>query len=498
MKIPSSAQLREADQFNIKTEPITSLDLMERAAMTCLPILEQLLAELPREVCIFCGTGNNGGDGLVIARHLLNTGFCVEVIIVPFSASRTPDFEQNLMRLRELPAARISELKENTSSFDLNGKLIIDALLGIGSDRAACGILAHAIQLINDAVSEVVAIDVPSGMICELPQPENSIIVQATHTLTFQHPKLNFFLPETGPYVGELTVLDIGLSKSFISALPSDYLLITDDYLKNHIKPREKFSHKGSHGHAIIVAGSTGKFGAAVLCAKAAIRGGSGLCTVVVPENGNQILQIAVPEAMTIPLIECKTKISGKTPALPEGVLGIGPGIGSHEETIAFLNDLLVNRKSPIVLDADGLNCAAKDATLLQHIPKGSILTPHVKEFDRLFGASDTTWERIEKQREYVRKTGNVLVLKGAHSLVALPSGEVYVNTSGNPGLAKGGSGDVLTGLLTALLAQGYTSEEAAISGVYIHGKTAEKVSQSTGVYAMTAGDLAEAIRLDL
>jgi ADP-dependent NAD(P)H-hydrate dehydratase / NAD(P)H-hydrate epimerase len=489
MKILSSQQQREADQYTILHEPIVSIDLMERAALCCADWLTAHYVQ-PTEFQLFCGTGNNGGDGLALARLLAQRNYSVTCYIVRFSATSSEDFEMNLTRLKEHSIEYIELTNEaEIVALSFSRGVIIDCLLGTGIARPTSGLLKTLINQLNTLPLDKIAIDVPSGLYCEQPNAKTDSIVKATHTLTFQSPKLNFFFPENAHYVGQVEVLDIGLDQAFIKTLTSPWQTIDREDSIYVLKERTKFSHKGSYGHAVLIAGSAGKMGAAILAGRACLRSGVGLLTYVTPKNGNEILQTSVPEAMTILLSENET-LGGDLPQLPESNLGIGPGIGTSEETSAFVEKLLLSCEEPIVIDADALNIIAAHSDLKKYIPKNSILTPHPKEFERLVGAFENSHERLNKQLAFSAEYDCFVLVKGAHTCITSPSGNVYFNTTGNPGMATGGSGDVLTGIITSLLAQSYSPKEATLLGAYIHGLAGDKAATAIGTTAMIASDI--------
>lgn len=498
MKILSSKQIREGDNFTIKQEPISSVDLMERAGDACFQWIYNRAPELfpphldEREYVfkVFCGVGNNGGDGLVIARLLSRNGYEVEVYIVDFSDQPSPDFSTNFQRIgkSKLPVKRIkksSDLPEIGSD-----ALVIDAIFGTGITRSTDGIAAEVIHTINASGSAVISIDMPSGLFDQ----DNSSnlrdnIVKATYTLTFQFLKLAFLLCENAEQVGKWEVLDIGLHPEFIKTVETDYTFITTEMVKRILKSRQKFSHKGTFGHAAIMAGSNGKFGAAVLCAKGALHSGPGLVTAFLPTSGTTIMHTAVPEAMVQEVAEPDV-LSGSPDVTAFSAIGIGPGIGTSSKTADFVFAVLQNPELPTVVDADALNALAANPDWTKVLHDKIILTPHPGEFGRLVGEWENDFDRLMKQIEYARNNNCFVILKGAHSAVATPTGEVYFNSTGNPGMATGGSGDVLTGILTGILAQGYSVKDAAILGVYLHGKAADLAVEETSMDAMIASDL--------
>lgn len=488
MKILSAAQTREADAFTIAHEPIASIDLMERAAQALATWIKNHFGQ-EQPVCIFSGPGNNGGDGLALARLLHQNAYDVEVFTVQNGHGTSPDFKQNLDRLpQEIPLLSIA------SGADLpevdQGTLVVDALFGTGLSRPVAGLYAQIIEYINASKATVLSVDIPSGLFSDAPTPTDAAVVEADFTLCFEYPKLAFLLPNSGKFVGSWMALPIGLHPEFLQQAVSPYYLLQEDQVKNILKPRLKFSHKGTYGHALLVGGSYGKIGAITLSAQAALRAGVGLLTVQAPEVGYSILQVAVPEAMVLP-DDQSLSISG----FPEDFntyqcIGIGPGLGQAEETRLALEQLFRHALPPLVLDADALNILATDRQLLRNLPAGSILTPHPKEFERLTGPADDDFHRLELLRNFCQEHACYVVLKGYHTCIGTPSGDYYFNTTGNPGMATGGSGDVLTGILTALRAQGYSPLETCQLGVYLHGLAGDLAAEKLSEHALIASDI--------
>ncbi len=479
MKLLTAAQIREWDAYTIRHEPIRSIDLMERAATACAEhIIMRSYKFGRRSLKIFCGNGNNGGDGLVIARHLAEQGAPVEVYILK-SGKSSADFLVNEKNLHEQGEVDIYYLEPGVKlPLIAKSEIVIDAIFGTGLSKPVEGLAAEVINHINNHATYVISVDVPSGLPAEINDVDelrNRIIIEADVTLTFQVPKLSFLLPDTYRYVGDFEVLDIGLHQGYQNKAVSSNYYIDKESARGLLKPRSKFSHKGVFGHVLMVGGSYGKMGAITLTSKAALRTGCGLCTVYIPKVGYTILQTALPEVMTITDEELYT-ISTFPEAADFSALGVGPGLGTHEKTVSAFGAWLSGIRQPLVIDADGLNgCAA----LLKknkkfRFPSNAILTPHPKEFDRLAGASHNGFERLRRQADFAKEHEVIVVLKGAHTSIAMPDGALYFNSSGNDMLATGGSGDVLTGIITSFLAQGYSPADAAVIGVYLHGLCAD------------------------
>lgn len=491
MKILSARQIKEWDQFTIQNEPITSLQLMERAAGKCADWLVNN-NWLRNTFHIFCGKGNNGGDGLAIARLLLHKGAVVNIYILEHGHKGTEEFQHNLHALHSLTTSL--HFIQSPDFFPLlnSTDIVIDALYGIGLNRPLEGTEAQLISYINQTGATVISIDIPSGMFADASSRDLTVI-RAQHTLTFQCMKPCFMLDENAEYFGEVHVLDIDLHADFLKIVPAIYELTDTAVVRRIYKQRNDFSHKGKFGHALLLVGSTGKMGAAVLCAEACLRSGTGLLTCHIPAEGRNIMQISVPEAM----VEADqdpdmiTAVPGEL--LRYAAIGIGPGLGIQEQT-ALLIQLLKTADQPMVLDADALNILSIKQNLDTIIPSGSILTPHPKEFERLFGKSTNAFERIKLASEKASDLNTVIVLKGHRTLIAAPDGTLFFNSTGNSGMAKGGSGDALTGILTGLLAQGYEAKEAAILGVYIHGLAGDLAVQTQSKESLLTRDLIQQI----
>lgn len=488
-KILNTSQIKQLDAYTIQYEPIASIDLMERACHAFVSWFT-LHVDISQRVGIVCGTGNNGGDGLGIARLLKDWGYSVSVWVVRGGTPESPDFKTNLQKL--IGKVEIVEISHESGQDSFSEcDVLVDAIFGSGLSRPAEGIYAHAIRSVNQSEAITIAVDVPSGLMTD--KISTGDIIKADHTVTFQFPKLSFLLPSGGVFTGDWHAVNIGLSERFISQAETKFFLLEKSDIKSMLRQRSKFNHKGNFGHALLIAGSYGKMGAAVLSARAALRSGVGLLTVHVPSCGYEIMQTAVPEAMAS--VDASESIFSELPNLNGYTsIGVGPGIGQEKKTIKVLSALLEASNKPIVLDADTINILGANRELIHLIPKGSILTPHPKEFERLVGRWENDFERLHKQIEFSQKTGTVLIVKGAHTAIAVPEGKLYFNNTGNPGMATAGSGDVLTGLIVGLMAQGYHSSESAILGVWIHGLAGDSAANSLGKEALIASDIVEAI----
>lgn len=491
LKILSAEQIRKADAYTIAHEPITSVVLMERASNAFVKWFLKF-AEVSNRIVIVCGTGNNGGDGLVIARLLADYNYEVSVFVIKSSATASPDFTANWKRLS--PSIKLYEIQDTIGNLSFDAfDIVIDAIFGTGLSRPVAGIYQQVIEKMNHTKAVRVAVDMPSGLLAD--GPSQGAIVNATYTVSFQLPKLSFLLPESFKYTGEWCTVRIGLDKQFMAQAASQYFFLEKKDAIALVKPRNKFDHKGVYGKALLIAGSYGMMGATVLSARAAMRSGLGLLTTHVPICGYEIVQTAVPESMVS--VDVSNNCFSTVPSLNGyDAIGIGPGLGQREESKMALQTLLQQAKVPLVLDADALNILATHKELLSLLPTGSILTPHPGEFQRLVGEWKNDFERLTLQQEFAIRTKCILVLKGAYTSTAIPSGEVFFNPTGNPGMATGGSGDVLTGILTGLLAQDYVSKEAALLGVYLHGLAGDLAAKATSQHGLIASDIIDFISL--
>lgn len=498
MKILTAEQVRQWDQYTIQHEPIASINLMERAAAKCVDWLvqrdsfgeEKGYAE--SRFSIFCGKGNNGGDGLAIARLMAEKKYSVTVYILEFGHKGTDDFQINLARLHQYPEVDIRFIQTEENFHALRKEeIVIDALFGSGLNRGIEGVTAALIDHINSSGCEIIAIDIPSGLFVDHFSAGNTII-KANHTLSFQCYKPGLLVAENAAYIGEVHILDIGLHLDFYSSVHSPYELTDDTIIQSIYQPRKSFAHKGNFGHSLLLAGSYGKIGAAVLSARACLRSGTGLLTCHIPKCGYDVLQISVPEAMVTTDFNSSFITRIEDDLTKYEAVGIGPGIGTASETKMMLREILDTYRSPLVLDADALNILASQKDLLKMVPGGSILTPHPKEFERLFGKSENDFDQIQLALQKANELDVVIVLKGHHTLIATEDGKGFFNSTGNAGMATAGSGDVLTGMLTGLLAQGYSSLESAIFGVYLHGLAGDFAARELSMEAMVAEDIVE------
>ncbi|MFN2439179.1 MAG: NAD(P)H-hydrate dehydratase [Chitinophagaceae bacterium] len=487
MKIFSAGQIRKWDQRTMQHEPISSIALMERAAGKCVQWLFNNFAN--KNFKIFCGKGNNGGDGLAIARLLSNRNLHVEVYILESGKPGTDDFQTNLQRLLEISISIHNlQLPEQFPSFE-KADILIDAIYGSGLNKPLEGLSKELVLHINSSKNKVISIDVPSGLFIDESSVGNTII-EADHTLSFQTQKLGLLLAENSAFIGQVHILDIGLHPDFTNQEESDFYLIDLELISNIFKPRKPFAHKGNYGHGLIIGGSYGKIGAVLLATKACLAAGAGLTTTYLPACGYEVLQTTAPEAMVL-----TDKNENLITTLPSDVdkynaIGIGPGLETTEETQKAVVEFIFLYKKPIVIDADGLNCLVLQKEDLTNLTPYSILTPHPKEFERLFGECKNDFERITVAKQKAKELNVVIVLKGHHTFIATPTGQGYFNNTGNAGMAKGGSGDALTGIITSFLSQQYKPVDAAILGVYIHGLAGDIASENLSKESMLATDI--------
>ncbi|MDR2118187.1 MAG: NAD(P)H-hydrate dehydratase [Tannerellaceae bacterium] len=494
IQIFTTDKVKELDQYTITHEPIAPADLVERAATAFVREFVRRYAKQSR-VIVFAGQGNNGADALAVARLLKEESFArVETYLFnPPAGSLSAVCEQHKWKLIETDRASLEEVTAKFSPPLLHEHdIVIDGLFGSGLNRPLTGGFAAVTDYINRSEATVVSIDLPSGLFGE-DNRENTpeTIIRADLTLTFGFPKLAFFLAENEAYTGVWKTLDIGIHPDGIAAIPTPYHQMTEDEAGRMLPRRKKFAHKGMFGHALLIAGSRGRMGASLLAAGACLRSGAGLLTVHTPLCGETVLQTACPEAMLS--LDAHTDCFSALPDLAAyTAIGLGPGLGQHPLSGEALHALLRESTVPLVIDADALNLIASRKEWTDCIPPGSILTPHPKEFDRLAGASDSSYERLMKAQAFAAEHRLTLVLKGAYTATCTPDGNIYFNSSGNPGMATAGSGDVLTGVILGLLAVGLQPEDAARTGVLIHGTAGDLAAAYQSEESLTAGDIVE------
>lgn len=492
MKILPVTEIRRADAYTIENEPISSVDLMERAATRlCEWFVGNMSAE--KSVLVFCGMGNNGGDGLALSRLLLHKGYDVQAFLVHHSENMSPDCEKNHLRLLNETEIGVNDIFDESDFPEVSSSdVVVDAIFGSGLSRPMEGLAADLVLYLNSCEAQRVAIDMPSGLFADVPM-QNKVAFKAAVTLTLQFPKLSFFFLENDEFVGDFHVLDIGLHSDFISNVEVENFFVEREMLRPLLRQRKRFSHKGSYGHALLVAGSSAMTGAAVLASKACLRTGVGLLTTHVPQKAVLPLQVSLPEAIVD--ADDDENINTYIDKLASySAIGVGPGMGRDDASAVLLKRIIQDAEVPLVLDADALNVLGTNPTWIAFLPSKTILTPHPKEFERMFGKTKNGFERLALQRSMSVKHGIIIVLKGAYTSVTLPNGTCFFNSTGNPGMATAGSGDVLTGMVLSLLAQGYAPEEAAVMGVYLHGIAGDSAALKSGYESLIAGDIVENI----
>lgn len=463
---------------------------MERAATACVAWIQ---SHLPHDslFAVLCGTGNNGGDGLAIVRLLHKAGYGAKAFVLTPETNPSTDRTANLNRLLAIEKELVTYVAPETFITNIPDNIIvIDAILGTGTNRPLDGWIAQFIQQLNRLRNRKIAIDIPSGMMADNVPAINNTVFHADDTLSFQFYKRSFLHPEGGQYTGRIHIIDIGLDKTAIQNTKTQYYITEAGDILRVFRKRSKFSHKGHYGRVLIAGGSYGKVGAIVLSTHAALRAGAGLVTALIPECGYNILQTAVPEAMCITSGE--KHIARFSNDIKYDAIGIGPGLGTDNITAAALESFIKAATTPIVLDADALNIIANKPEMLNQIPADSILTPHPGEFTRLFGESTDSMAMTENARMQAIRYNLNIVLKGAHTAVINKDGECWYNNTGNSGMATAGSGDVLTGIITSFVAQGYRPSHAALTGVYIHGLAGDIAAATHSQESMIAGDIIE------
>lgn len=492
IKLFATDKVKELDQYTIQHEPISSLDLVERAATVFMHEFCRRYSKQTR-IIIFAGQGNNGADALAIARLLIDEAYKVETYLLNPTEHLSFECEENKQRLLNIDRIEFTEVVADFIPPILGERdVIIDGLFGSGLNRPLTGGFAAVVNYINQSDASVVSIDIPSGLFGEDNRKNDAeSIIKANLTLTFGFPKLAFLLPENRFYVGEWKILDIGTHPGAVETIETPYSLVVEEDIASVLQPRQRFGHKGSFGHALLIAGSKGKMGAAILAARSCMRTGVGLLTVHIPQRAEQILQTALPEAM-LSFDPHQDHFTTVPETAPYSAIGIGPGLGQHLESAAALERILQPGKDPVVLDADAINLLSCNNDLLNRIPPRSILTPHPKEFDRLVGESATSFERLQKARSFASEHKLCVVLKGAYTAICTPGGYVYFNSCGNPGMSTAGSGDVLTGIILSLLAQRYEPETAAVAGVFLHATAGDLAAVYHSEESMIASDITD------
>jgi hydroxyethylthiazole kinase-like uncharacterized protein yjeF len=491
MKIFSKEQIYQGDQLTVDRQNISSTDLMERAGVQIFNWMNLRMKGAQVPVHVFCGIGNNGGDGLVLARHLILEGYNVKVYIVNYSDKRSKDFLINYDRVKSVTKDWPILLNDNESFPEIKpDDIIVDGIFGIGLNKPVAAWVKNLFKLFKKSRAFTLSIDIPSGLRTDtVPENENDV-VWSSYTLSFASPKLVFFLPTTAKYTINWEVLNIGLDVDFLSSTSTDFNLIGKYEAIPIYKPRDKYSHKGDFGHSLIIGGSYGKIGAVTLASRGALASGAGLVTAFVPKCGYQVLQSSFPEAMVITDVN-DSYISNIDYFIEPTVIAFGIGVGLNNETVQAFESFLKKNKTSLVIDADGINILAKNAELLKLLPPNTVLTPHPKELERLIGTWDDDFDKLKKAKIFSNKYKVVLIIKGANTITIFED-KYYINSSGNPGLSTAGSGDVLTGIITGLISQGYDALSAAVFGVYLHGKSADIAVEDYGYQSLIASHIIE------
>ncbi len=496
MQIFTGSQIKQWDVYTIEHEPIRSIDLMERAAGVVCDFLCGRFAE-DSPIVVMAGPGNNGGDGLAVARLLTARGYGVEAFLFNTNNALSEDCQEMKQRLEK--TKHVKSFTEVTSDFTLptltKDTVVVDALFGSGLNKPLVGGFSELVKFINSSPAQVVSIDLPSGLMTENnAHNDRQSIIRAQITLTLGQKKLSMYLADNQPYLGEIHVLDIGLSKEFLTRCKSAYSITEMDDIRRAMRRRETFAHKGTMGHSLLIAGSHGMAGAAILAARANLRSGVGKLTIHTPLCNNDILQVAVPEAV-LHHDENEVCVSDVVDTTDFDSVAIGPGLSQREETAIALRSQLARVECQVVVDADALNILAKHQPWIDQVAKNVILTPHPAEFDRLMGAgSSDCYERLAKAINMATSLHSYVLLKSHYSMLCCPDGEVVVNSTGNAGMATAGMGDVLTGIISGLLARGYASRDACVVGMYVHGLAGDKAREKMGEESLVASDVVDCL----
>ncbi|MEH3111934.1 NAD(P)H-hydrate dehydratase [Pedobacter terrae] len=483
----TSAQMRSADHFTITNNPIASIDLMEKAARAFVQCFLRNEFDTNKSIAIFCGKGNNGGDGLAIAHLLIANGYDnLKVYIVNFTEKQSDDFAINLQRMQETRCKK-TIINKAAELKNLKADIIIDAILGSGLNKPLSGDFEALAQVINKLNKKVYAVDVPTGFFTEGKLPKDYNGIKAYKTICFQRPKINFFFPESAMATEKFEAVDIDLDEVFIQKQESDFYLLEARDIEKILQPRRLFSHKGTYGHALIIAGNSNTMGAALLSAMACLHTGAGLTTACIPRSGLTALNATLPEVMALPRDEY-TRI--EDPKKYQAI-AIGPGLGTEPDHEKLLESLIM-AKRPLIIDADALNILGKKPDLIDKLVANTVITPHMKEFDRLFGEHENWWDRVQSAKLWAKQHKIVIVLKNQYTFICLPTGKIFINPTGNPAMAQGGMGDVLTGMIASFKAQGYPAADAAILACYIHGRAGDYLAEEQ--FVVPASQLATRI----
>lgn len=489
--IPTREEIKAIEELVKEENELTDLKLMEDAAKQISSHIQSRYTS-DRNFIFFAGPGNNGGDALATARLLSNQGYNCTVYLFNIQQKLSPACFENGERLKKNKKVEFHEITSQFIPPKLSeSDIIIDGLFGIGLKKPLTGGFAAITKLINQSNATVLSIDIPSGLFPEDNSSNGSTIIKATETLTIQQEKLAFFFPENQEYIGKVTTLDIGLVAS--EKQKTIFSLVEKQDIHSLLREREAFAHKGDFGHGLLIAGSKGMAGACLLAAKASLRSGIGLLTIHTPNCNVVPLQMGIPEAMVSPSID-EENFTYSIDHDRNNTLAIGPGLGRKQTTELAILDQIRTTNIPLIIDADALNALSTSETILQDTPKDSILTPHVIELERLIGKCANSYIRLRKGLEFSSKTGAYLLIKGAYSFIVTPYGKFYICSTGNPGMATAGSGDVLTGILLGLRSQGYSPVETLLIGTYLHGFAGDLAAQEKGEYSLIASDIIESL----
>jgi len=493
MNIYRTDQIRLLDAQTVDYEHITSIQLMNRAARALFHRIEKILKPTDK-ILVMAGPGNNGGDALAVSRYLLEAGYSVKTILCQPDPKVSRDTLEQLIDLQQTDGADIMTLDNPImlEEIDCKWNYLIDGIFGTGLNRPMVGYFSKVVHWINKQSVYTISIDLPSGL-----QGEDNgstlapNVVHADLTLGLQFPRLAFLFPENEPLVGKWELIDIGIRPEVVDKMTSPFAYTTLEEMKPVLKVRSLHANKGTFGKVLLIAGSPEMTGAAILSLRGALRSGAGLVYLRIPAAAIPVIQSAVPEALIQPSEAPIGDLSGFA------AIAIGPGIGLHPAQMTYLKTILTLKPELLVLDADALNLIAAHTDLLDALPHNAILTPHPKEFDRLAGSTSSNGhERLIKAIEFAKKRKVFIVLKGAHTACITPEGHCSFNSTGNPGMATGGTGDVLTGIIVSLLAQGYLPGDACRLGVFLHGLSGDLALGTQSYESLVAGDLVDNLGL--
>jgi hydroxyethylthiazole kinase-like uncharacterized protein yjeF len=495
MKVFSNQQIYQGDKITEERQNVPAIELMERPGIQIFNWMNLRMQGAQVPIHIFCGIGNNGGDGLVLARHLIMHDYNVFTYVVNCGNGRSEDFLTSYERVKEV-TKKWPELVKSESDFpNIQGDdIIVDAIFGIGLNRQVDAWIKILFARFKTSKAFTLSVDIPSGLYTDKPMDDPNGIVQANYTLSYQSPKLVFFLPETADYTTQWEVIDIGLDRDFLMTTETEVELISKNEVLPLYKPRKKFSHKGDFGHGLIIGGSYGKIGSVHLASKSVLSSGAGLVTAYIPKCGYAVLQSTLPEAMVMTDID-EEKITAINFEIEPTAIAIGVGLGKDKATVKAFEVFLKKNKTALVIDADALNILSENKIFLKHLPENSVLTPHPKELERLIGKWSNDFEKLGKTKAFSSKYKVIVVIKGAHTITVYQD-KYYINVTGNPGLATGGAGDVLTGIITGLICQGYVPLEAALFGTYLHGRSADLALEKYGYQSLLASHVIDFIAL--